>query len=278
MEQIERSGHGWIGLEKLPAEPLRAVDDAQHIESPAHGPGRARRQTPDVGRKEQQHRAALVELHGMATDAVAQVYRPRQGGGFAEGPVLQARHQAADAPDNHAGGEGAGEGCAGRALDAPDPLVDLDPDDRADQRARDGMGQRRMGVLQGVQRSRQPGSCDCPQGHRDEPARTNGRRRPGHGPLEPPPVKRPADQRADRPGQQVKDDVKRRVRRDVDHPARLGALRRLTRVPRSRAYRSPATQASSAAVSAMSPSYARVGTKGPICRGAAMATFCRVEA
>ena len=48
VEQIERSGHGWIGLEKLPAEPLRAVDDAQHIESPAHGPGRARRQTADI--------------------------------------------------------------------------------------------------------------------------------------------------------------------------------------------------------------------------------------
>ena len=73
MKEVKRASQAWIGFEELPGEALRPVPDAQRIEAAPHRPRRPISQPDDVDRQKQRHRHALVDLHRMARDAVAEV-------------------------------------------------------------------------------------------------------------------------------------------------------------------------------------------------------------
>jgi hypothetical protein len=68
----------------------------------------------------------LVELGGVAWDAVAEVDGPGEGGGGAVGVVGEAGEEAAEAADGDADAEGDGEEVAGAGADAGEELDELD--------------------------------------------------------------------------------------------------------------------------------------------------------
>lgn len=171
MKQVNWARKLWIGLKKFPDEALDAIGDAHGVEAVANRPGRAPRQAENVGRQEQRHRAALVELHRVAADSVAQVDRPGQSRRRPVGAIGQAGEQAAQATDDHAGDEGADEDRPGGAFDAAEGFVDLDPGDGAGQGAGDAVGKGRGGALQGVGRTRRPGARHRAEREAEEVAR-----------------------------------------------------------------------------------------------------------
>jgi len=153
----------------------------------------------------------------MAAHPVAQVHRPGQAGRRAMGVVRQAGEEAAEPADHHAEAERADEDPAGRALDAAQSLVELDPDDGADQRAGHAVRQGRRVLAQRIERAGQPGAGNGPQGQKQEIAAVDpGRHRPDLV-LEPPAIDGDRRDGPRAPGQQVEGQVRPGGRRDGDH-------------------------------------------------------------
>jgi hypothetical protein len=92
----------------------------------------------------------LVELGGVAGDAVAEVDGPGEGGGDAVGVVGEAGDEAAEAADGDADAEGDGEEVAGAGADAGEELDELDGEPAAEQAADDGLaaGLQQLGPVQ----------------------------------------------------------------------------------------------------------------------------------
>jgi hypothetical protein len=153
----------------------------------------------------------------MTPHAVAQVHRPGQAGRRAMGVVRQAREETAQSTDHHAQAERADEDPAGRALHAPQRLVDLDPDDRARQRAGHAVRQGRRVLAQRVERAGQPSAGNGAQGQEQEIAAVDPGRDRLDLALEPPAVDGHRRGDAQAPGQQVEGQVRPGGRRDVDH-------------------------------------------------------------
>ena len=239
MEQIERSRHGWIGLEEFPAEPLRPVPDAQGIKAAPHRPGRPPGQARDIDGQEGQHCQRLIDLHRMPRHAVAEVDAPRQSGRHAIGPVRQALEKAAQPPDRDPEGEGAGEQAAGRAAHAARQLVELDPHHRPGQGTDDTVRKARRRGHQGVQRTRQPGPDRRASGQTGRITWPDRPRRPFGQSSQPPAVEQQAEARAGGPSQKVEQHVnagqggnghlqnrpREGLRRNLDRPCQAAPLR-----------------------------------------------------
>lgn len=207
MEQIERSRHGWIGLEKFPAKPLRPVPDAQHIEAAPHRPRCPPGQPSDVDDQEGQHRQRLIDLHRMAGDAIAQIDAPRQGGRRAESPVRQPLEHAAQPPHGDPYGERPCEQSPGRSAHPARQLVDLHPHHRSGQGADHAVRQRRVGRHQGVQRSGQPGAERRAERQAGRVAGSDRPRRPVGQTTQPPAIERKTKSCARRPTDEVKQQM-----------------------------------------------------------------------
>src|SRR5262245_65421539 len=97
----------------------------------------APRRVADIGERETRHRDALIELHGVTWNPVAEIMRPRQHGRRPIGEVVEAREEAADASDRDADRKRQRKARAGPPADAGAALVELDRDDPAGERAFD---------------------------------------------------------------------------------------------------------------------------------------------
>ncbi len=87
---------------------------------------------------EQEKEGELVELGGMAWDAVAEVDAPWECGGCAASVVCEAGEEAADAADGDAEAEWDGEEVAGAGADVGEALDELDGEPAAEEAADDG--------------------------------------------------------------------------------------------------------------------------------------------
>src|SRR5258708_24336554 len=97
MKQVKRPEHRRIGFEEFPGEALCAVPADEKIEAVPPEQRRARGNAREKDHEESEHRHALVELHGMAPETVAEIDAPRQGRENTEGVVRQAGEEAAPA-------------------------------------------------------------------------------------------------------------------------------------------------------------------------------------
>lgn len=84
------------------------------------------------GEGEQSKEEDLVELGGMAGDAIAEVNAPRNGGGGAEGIVGKASEEAADAPDGNPDAEGDDEEVSGSGMNVLKALGNFDGEPAAE--------------------------------------------------------------------------------------------------------------------------------------------------
>ncbi len=246
MEEVKRPDQPRIGLEELPEKSLRPVPGHEHVEAPPQGPWRANRQAGKIGGQEQGHRQALVDLHGVAADVVAQVHRPGQARRRAIGEIRQSGEQAAKAADDNPGGQGPDEHPARGAPHAAQGLVDLNQDNGPGQGASDAVRQGRRRTPQGVERAGQPGAEHRANAQGDEIGRPGLARHLGHRRLQPPTIEAPPHRGAARPGGHVEYRVPGGICRDDDHAARVAgpagdgkALLVPARLPRRRrwAYR-----------------------------------------
>src|SRR4051812_15108922 len=80
LKQVERPSHARIGLQELPDEALRRVEEDEEIESAGPRPGGAAGERGEVESEEEGHRQAFVELDRMAGDAVGEIDAPGQRG------------------------------------------------------------------------------------------------------------------------------------------------------------------------------------------------------
>ena len=87
--------------------------------------------------RKQQEEENLVELGGVAGDAVAEVDRPGERGGDAVGVVGEAGEEAADAADGDAEAEWDGEEIAGAGFDVEDGFDEFDGEPAAEGCVRD---------------------------------------------------------------------------------------------------------------------------------------------
>ena len=83
---------------------------------------------------EQEKEDELLELCGMARDAVAKIYSPRECGGRAAGIIGQAREEAANAADSDAEAKRDGEEIAGARADVREALGERRASRRGDRR------------------------------------------------------------------------------------------------------------------------------------------------
>ena len=96
MKQRERTDQRAVGFDEFPDEALRAVETDREIESVVDHKAVVAAYAPDVDERERGHGGALVQLHRMAHDAVAEIVAPRQLGWRTVGQILESGEKAAD--------------------------------------------------------------------------------------------------------------------------------------------------------------------------------------
>src|SRR5579863_6684901 len=78
MKHIERPHEMRIGLQEFPDETLKSVPRHKKMETLPQKQRRASCDLAQIDGEERQHRQGLIELHGMARDAVAEIDAPRE--------------------------------------------------------------------------------------------------------------------------------------------------------------------------------------------------------
>jgi hypothetical protein len=94
------------------------------------------------GEGEQGKKEDLVELGGMAGDAVAEINSPRKRGARAEGIVGKASEEAAEAPDGNPYAEGDGEEVSGAGVNVLKALGNFNGEPAAKKSAYDCLAAR----------------------------------------------------------------------------------------------------------------------------------------
>src|ERR1700733_2132310 len=97
MKDIEGTNNGWVGLQEFPEESLERIPAHEQIESVAQHEFRAGLQRVQIEGEKRKHRRRLIELDGMAWDAVAEIDAPRQCGWRAIGVIGKAREKTSEA-------------------------------------------------------------------------------------------------------------------------------------------------------------------------------------
>src|ERR1700729_731834 len=110
LDQVEAVVEG-LGFDEVDEETPGEIGGEEETEGGAFGMGPRVVAVEDDGERDEKE--DLVELGGMAGDAVAEVYGPGQRGGGAVGVVGEAGEEAADAAYGDADAEGDGEEVAG---------------------------------------------------------------------------------------------------------------------------------------------------------------------
>src|SRR5215831_5633845 len=129
MKQRERPDQRAVGLQELPGEALRSVEADRKIKPVFGDEGVAAKNANDIADRERHHGGALVKLHRVARDAVAEIVAPGQRRRRAIREVVNPGEEAADAADRDADRERKRKSRAGPAHDAGVALVELDRDD-----------------------------------------------------------------------------------------------------------------------------------------------------
>src|SRR5882762_8862604 len=78
VKQVERADHRAVGLQELPDETLSGIDPDEQVEAGAQNRLVAAPCQGDEHGEKYRHRHRFVELHGMASDAVAEIDTPGQ--------------------------------------------------------------------------------------------------------------------------------------------------------------------------------------------------------
>src|SRR4051812_30353867 len=99
MEHGEGPEHRRIRVQKFPEKALHRIKTDHEMEAGTEHQRRAVPELPDEPEQKAQHGEALIELHWMARDAVAEIDAPGKRGRNPIGVVRQAGEKAAPAAD-----------------------------------------------------------------------------------------------------------------------------------------------------------------------------------
>ena len=140
VEDVERTQERGVRLEELPDETLNAVIRDEEIEPIAQEHCRAARDGGEIYHEKDEHRRRIRRAAPDGAGCRRRNRRPRAAQSVCRTCNREAlRRNSPDAPDRDARGERCHEARAGRTAYAVRPFVDLDPDDPADDAARDAV-------------------------------------------------------------------------------------------------------------------------------------------
>lgn len=133
-----------LRLDEVDGESPRQVSGEEETKGGSFGVGTAL--IAVKGESEQGKKKNLVELGGMAGDAVAEVHSPRKGCGYAEGIIGESSEEAADATHGNADAERDGEEVSGAGVNALHAFGNFDGDPAAEKSTNDCLAARKEEV------------------------------------------------------------------------------------------------------------------------------------